>query len=726
MKNLNLFTAFLLMTIMFSANLLAQENINMFQQICPSQTSQSSQSGEKAMWDIYDYFETTSSSQGGVATDGEFIYTSSFSTELFRKFEMDGTFVEEFTISGIDKIGCLTYDGTYFYGAEGFMESGIEILDLENHTLIGNISVNAPSMIAIGHLSWDPTLDGGAGGYWIGYWAELGAVDKQGNEIIPNVATSNPGIAGTAIDTVTDPNNPSVICFKQTGSSNLELAKYDINNQSFSDVLHVATDIPGPSGGSDNSVASGMNSYINKDGKLILLGLIDCFPGNEMVFQYELSNAETYTNDISVKKLIDPVTGESLSENEVIKVELVNNGSETQSNFDIQYTINDGTGTLGPFVETVTNTMNPGANIYFSFDETADMSLPGVSYTIEITALLSNDENSANDLLTKVITNTSGNYCDASGGSSASAEYIANVNIAGISNSSSADHYADYTGDPNLYIYLDPNSGTNLTITLANGYNADIGAAWIDWNDNGDFYDGGDHIFTSQWGPGPYQTTINVPDDALQGTPIRMRLRVDYNTTDPDPCGSTSFGEVEDYTVIVSAVQLNPPLNLQYELVEDNVNLSWDAPSSKGLLNYKVYYSKNMGPFNLLADVDLGITEYSTENPGEGIHRYYVTANYDDGESVPSNTVEFILTGLNHEQDSNIELYPNPVSDIIYIQAPNKIKNIKLYNYLGEIVMDHDLNIDKYQINSKEFESGFYIIKIKTQTTTLYSRVVFL
>lgn len=721
MKKNKLICILLFMAFIFSTNVSAQGNEN--QQECTIPTMKTSMSAEKDMWDIIRYFETSSSNQGGVATDGEYIYTSSFSTEMFYKFEMDGTFIEAFTIPGVDKIGCLTYDGNYFYGANGLMDRGIDILDLENKLSIGNITVNAPSIIALGHISWDPTLDDGNGGFWTGYWAELCAVDKQGNEIVPNVVIGNPGISGTALDTVTDPDNPSLICFQRTGDSKMELTRYDINSSVFSDVLHVATDIPGPSGGSQNSVSSGLNTFINDDGKLVLLGMIDCFPGHEMIFEYEISNAINYTTDVSVKNLIAPETGDGLTDANDITVELVNNGTATISNFEVQYTINDGTGALGPFVQTVTSSMSPGQNIYFTFDETADMSMPGVAYTIIVTSSLEGDENPANDELTKVITNTSGNYCEASGGSSSSQEYISNINISGVSNSSGADHYADYTGDPDLTIYLDPDASSNLVISIANGYNADLAAVWIDWNDNGDFYDSGDEVFVSDWGPGPYQTNINVPGNALQGVPLRMRIRLDYNAT-PDPCGSSSFGEVEDYTVVVSAVQLNPPLDLQFEFVDDDVKLMWEAPSSKDLQGYNIYYSENMGDFSVIADVDMDVLEYLTAKPDQGIHRYYVTAVYDDGESIPSNIVEFVLVGVTDEAYADIELFPNPASDFITINSSKEIEEIELFDFTGKRLRKLSIKNKSAQVNVSDINSGVYLLKLMTSKGITYHRII--
>lgn len=504
----------------------------------------------RAMWDILLYFETTASSQSGVATDGDFIYTSSFSTELFRKFELDGTFVEEFTIPGISTCNSMTYDGSYFYGAKGNLSDGIFVMDLENHTLINTIPVSAPSIIAIGHISFDPDLDSGNGGFWIGYWHELAAVDMSGNEIISDLWTGGAtlGCAGSCYDGVTDPANPCLYLFRQTGSSDLEITEFDIESQVFETaILHVATDIPGPSGGSTNSVASGMNSFVNRNGKLVLLGMIDCFPGNEMVFEYEISDAFAFVNDIGLELLVSPITGNNLTAQEDVSVKILNNGTVIQSNFDVQYTIDDGTGPLGPYSQTVTQTIDPGDTYDFTFTEQADLSQVDTEYTIIVTTFLTGDENPQNDTLTKMVKNTSGTYPPGSGGGS---EYIANVEMAGISNPSGSDYYTDYSGEPALHIHLAMGVPTQLTMTIGNGYNADIGAVWVDWNLDYDF-SSDERVFVSAFGPGPYITSITAPDSALVNENLRMRLRLDYNQPDPQPYGTTSFGEVEDYMVIV-------------------------------------------------------------------------------------------------------------------------------------------------------------------------------
>ena len=505
----------------------------------------------RAMWDILLYFETTASSQSGVVTDGNYIYTASFSTPLFRKFEMDGTFVEEFTITGVTSVNCMTFDGTNFYGAQGNLGNGIYILDLADHSLLNTIPVSAPSIIGIGHISYDPELDSGSGGFWTGYWHELAAVDMNGNQIIANLWTGGASLscAGSCYDAVTDPADPCLYLFRQSGSSKQEISRFDINSRTFEPaILHVTTDIPGPAGGSTSSVASGMNSFVNRNSKLVMLGMIDCFPGNEMIFEYEISDAFVYSNDIGMQSLVSPVTGDTLTSTENVTVSILNNGTVPQSNFNIQYTIDDGTGAAGPFVQTVSQTVAPGETYDFTFNETADLSSPGNEYTITVISSLSGDENPANDTLTKVVVNTSNLYGPGSGGGP---EHISNVQIGGISNPSGSDYYADYSAEPSLYIYLEEGNPEQFTMTIGQGYNADIGAVWIDWNLDYDFT-ADERVFLSSFGPGPYTCSITAPGDAVMNQNLRMRLRLDYNNTNPQPYGTTSFGEVEDYTVIVN------------------------------------------------------------------------------------------------------------------------------------------------------------------------------
>ncbi|WP_108808577.1 GEVED domain-containing protein [Aquimarina spinulae] len=139
-------------------------------------------------------------------------------------------------------------------------------------------------------------------------------------------------------------------------------------------------------------------------------------------------------------------------------------------------------------------------------------------------------------------------FCDAS--NEDSKLHITQVIFGDINNSTAHNPYSDHT---NLSTVVQKGEQVALTIKTINenwSYNA-IGA-WIDWNQDGDFIDTDEEVF-SLYGPGPYNGTVTVPSSALTGTPLRMRVRMGYGSKDKiNPCGNDTYlGEVEDYTVYV-------------------------------------------------------------------------------------------------------------------------------------------------------------------------------
>jgi len=149
-------------------------------------------------------------------------------------------------------------------------------------------------------------------------------------------------------------------------------------------------------------------------------------------------------------------------------------------------------------------------------------------------------------------------YCTA--GSTTCDEYIADVQVAGITNPSACGTagYTDYTAT-----VIPMSIGTDYPTTIINGidlYTADQCGIWVDWNQDGDFGDAGETMtVTGTPGVGPYTSIINPP----VGTPVgqtRMRVRIMWTGT-LDPCGNASFGEVEDYTIDVQPAPTCPFAN---------------------------------------------------------------------------------------------------------------------------------------------------------------------
>ncbi len=133
-------------------------------------------------------------------------------------------------------------------------------------------------------------------------------------------------------------------------------------------------------------------------------------------------------------------------------------------------------------------------------------------------------------------------YCAASGGCD---EYIENVTFQEIDNTTACDGYGDYTA---LVATVEAGGSYPISITIGGAYSLDTAAVYVDWNQDLDFDDPGETATLNPGaGYGPYSGTVDVPLDALGGE-TRMRIRLAWNTN-PGPCGSYSYGEVEDYTV---------------------------------------------------------------------------------------------------------------------------------------------------------------------------------
>lgn len=184
------------------------------------------------------------------------------------------------------------------------------------------------------------------------------------------------------------------------------------------------------------------------------------------------------------------------------------------------------------------------------------------------------------------------NYC-ASQSSNTNDEYISRVQLNTIDNASGPQFYTDFTG-----ISTSLTKGNQYTITVTPTWTGTVFsegyAVWIDYNKDGDFTDAGEQVFSSA----PTQATpvsgsFTIPAGASE-TSTRMRVSMNYNAT-PTSCQSFTYGEVEDYTVIISAAgpdtdaPSNPSGLSAANTTETTTDLSWTASTDNvGVTGYDV------------------------------------------------------------------------------------------------------------------------------------------
>ncbi|HEY0091640.1 MAG TPA: GEVED domain-containing protein, partial [Flavobacterium sp.] len=147
-------------------------------------------------------------------------------------------------------------------------------------------------------------------------------------------------------------------------------------------------------------------------------------------------------------------------------------------------------------------------------------------------------------------------YC-AAGSTDPYLEKISNVTFNNINNSStSIAGYEDFT---NIVGNAAPGAIYQFTANISQGYYTDQLLVWIDYNQNGSFNDPGEDVYTSAQSAGPFSTYIQIPTNSPTGL-VRMRVRLTSNlnsTVNTTSCGTSFFGQVEDYTLNVNCIPVS-------------------------------------------------------------------------------------------------------------------------------------------------------------------------
>lgn len=157
----------------------------------------------------------------------------------------------------------------------------------------------------------------------------------------------------------------------------------------------------------------------------------------------------------------------------------------------------------------------------------------------------------------------SANPCSSSSGpctasSAMCDEYINKVELNTINNTSacSVGGYGNYLS---TYTNLIKGNVYSITVTpdilsqTGSAYTDDEIAVWIDYNNDSDFSDAGEQVGYVLVGTGWSNVfTFTVPTSAVSAA-VRMRVRISYSTDGAIvPCGQSTYGEVEDYTVNIT------------------------------------------------------------------------------------------------------------------------------------------------------------------------------
>ncbi len=74
---------------------------------------------------------------------------------------------------------------------------------------------------------------------------------------------------------------------------------------------------------------------------------------------------------------------------------------------------------------------------------------------------------------------------------------------------------------------------------------------------------------------------------------------------------------------------------------------------------------------------------------------------------------------------NDMRLYPNPVTNLLNIQASEIIKKIQVINSIGQVVLTNDnVNMETHSIDMRNMTQGVYFIRISTSETTIIKKII--
>ena len=158
----------------------------------------------------------------------------------------------------------------------------------------------------------------------------------------------------------------------------------------------------------------------------------------------------------------------------------------------------------------------------------------------------------------------------------------------------------------------------------------------------------------------------------------------------------------------------NPVENLQAEATETNVILTWDA--AEGAINYIIYRNGiEIGQTTETNYTDQILTK-------DGFLTYCVVAEYVDGVSVPECVIVEFLDAIN-ENVTEFAIYPNPVSNTLFVSSGNAEFTYEMYNGMGQKVAEGNAT-GNTQINVNDLMKGIYFLRLTTGTQVRMEKVV--
>lgn len=212
--------------------------------------------------------------------------------------------------------------------------------------------------------------------------------------------------------------------------------------------------------------------------------------------------------------------------------------------------------------------------------------------------------------------------------------------------------------------------------------------------------------FTAPGGTGPFTVRLRASTTAAVGNDFYIDDIVLY------PC---SFSLLPIKLINFSA---RTDMN-------DDVNLSWEINTPTDA-SVETEYSIDGNRFSSFGFVNLRASEtkyvFRHQNPGMGVHFYRLKITDVQGKITYSPIRRVNIGGENTDK---IMMYPNPVTDKVYVQSGSIVDAYEIIDGSGKLIRRRSAGSNQFQIDASVLNRGIYYLKIvKKDQVSIHKLVI--
>jgi len=86
--------------------------------------------------------------------------------------------------------------------------------------------------------------------------------------------------------------------------------------------------------------------------------------------------------------------------------------------------------------------------------------------------------------------------------------------------------------------------------------------------------------------------------------------------------------------------------------------------------------------------------------------------------------MEKVETATFPESESSLSIYPNPASEMVFIESPETGSTVSVYYLNGRLLYNNAIHADKFEIDMSKWHNGVYIVKIIGAEQISYAKLI--